>query len=121
VDSRKQPILDLLSAVWQAFDDTYGSRRELAEEFADEAGMTLEEYAAGLVVRHGEMPLRKLLPDIPRDEVEECIRDELEEVFRGPDRERYEQEAALEGVALGDYGARHALLKVLGRFGATPD
>jgi hypothetical protein len=118
LDARQQHFCDLLSAAWRAFEETYGDGRELTEELVEQAGISLEDHAAGLVVRDGEMALRKLLPEVPRDVIEDCLRQWLEEVYCGPDRGRYEQEAALEGDTLEKYFARNMMVKLLVRFGA---
>ena len=54
-----------MDVAWPVFDETYGSGRETAEMIAERVEMTLEDGAAGLFVRNGEMALRELFPTSP--------------------------------------------------------
>ncbi len=107
-----------MDVAWRVFDETYGSGRETAEMIAERVEMTLEDGAAGLFVRNGEMALRELLPDIPRGEIEDCLAQWLGEVYRGPRRKRYEREAAKEGITLEKHLAYDMTLTLLAVFGA---
>jgi hypothetical protein len=115
---RKQLAFELIYVARRVFDATYGHGRDTAEMVAAQVGMTLEEGAAALFVENGEMALRKLLPDVLRDDIADCLRQWLEEVYCGPDRGRYEQEAAVKGVTLEQHLAGTMIPTLLAVFGA---
>jgi hypothetical protein len=93
-------VIELIYVAGRVFDETFGSGRETAEKIAERVEMTLEKRAAALFVRDGEMALRRLLPDVPRGDIEDCLSKWLGDVYGGPRRERYEQGAAREGITL---------------------
>jgi hypothetical protein len=99
-DPREPIVIELMHVAWRVLDETYGSGRETAEKIAERVEMTLEEGAAALFVRDGEMALRRLLPDVARGDIEDCLSQWLGDVYGGPRRERYEQGAAREGITL---------------------
>ena len=103
---------------WLVFDETFGRGRETAEMIADRAGVTLEELAAASFVRSGDGPLRKLLPDVPPEDMEDCLSRWLGEIYGGPARERYEWAAAREGIPLEQLLSRDLTLALLDAFGA---
>jgi hypothetical protein len=97
-ESAKKLIHELIDVAFQAIDESFVRSHLLAAARGDHRVVTRGAIAASLFVRNGEMALRKLLPDVDPDKIEDGFRLRLDEVCDGPDRKRNPQAAALEDL-----------------------
>jgi hypothetical protein len=80
-ESAKKLVHELIDVAFQAIDESFVRSHLLAVVREDHRVVTRGAIAAALFVRNGEMALRKLLPDVDPDKIEDRFRLRLDKVF----------------------------------------